>query len=64
MRKIKDKLKAIYRILVSKEYFVVTANQKKIHKEIKNELIAYDYISNTDRKLFYVFVKSYLEDNV
>ena len=50
------KLKVIWKLLKSHEYFVMTTK----HHPFK---IVYDYDSNTNRDIFYKFLKSYIEEN-
>ena len=61
-KKFKTKLKAIKAILFANEYFVTVANQKNLYGPNDLGPIYYEYISNTDRELFYVFVKGHIKD--
>lgn len=55
-----ERLKAIKAILFAEEFFVTVANQKNPYGNICDGPIVYDYFSNTDRDLFYIFVKDYI----
>ncbi len=58
--KIIERLKVIKSILFADEYFVAVANQKNPYGKICNGPIVYKYFSNTDRNVFYIFVKDYI----
>ena len=61
----KEKLKAIWNILRHDEYFVVTAYKDITYSTPGYESYApikYNYTHNTNRNLFYTFVKSYIND--
>lgn len=58
--KIIERLKAIKAILFSNEYFVSVTNQKNPYGNKCDGPIVYEYFSNTDRNLFYLFVKDYI----
>lgn len=47
--KLKDKLKAIWKLWNAEEYFLTVANQKNPYGVYENGPIFYEYISNTDR---------------
>jgi len=55
--------KAVKALLTSAEYFLTVTNQKNPYGPIELGPIVYDYIDNTDREMFYVFVKSWIKDN-
>ena len=55
-----ERLKAIKAILFAEEYFVTVANQKNPYGRKYDGPIVYEYFSNTDRNLFYIFVKDYI----
>lgn len=58
--KIIERLKAIKAILFADEYFVSVANQKNPYGKNCDGPIVYEYFSNTNRNLFYIFVKDYI----
>ena len=58
----KEKLKAIWKLLTSEEYFLVVANQYNPYGEKELGPIKYEYMTNTDRELFYVFVKDHMKN--
>ena len=64
IKKIIKKIKAIKALIMADEYFLTVANQKNLHDQDELGPIVYDYIHNTDRDLFYVFVKSYIKQNL
>lgn len=51
-QKLIERIKAIKAILFAGEYFVSVANTKGP--------IVYEYFTNTDRDMFYIFVKDYI----
>lgn len=55
-----ERLKAIKTILFAEEFFVTVANHKNPYGITYNGPIVYDYFSNTDRNMFYIFVKDYI----
>lgn len=57
-----NRIKIALSILSSDEFFVVTANKSKKYSS-QNPPILYEYETNTDRELFFIFVKHYLNDN-
>lgn len=61
--KIIEKLKAIKAVLFADEYFVAVANQKNPYGKTCNGPIVYEYFSNTNRDMFYIFVKNYITNN-
>lgn len=58
--KLIERLKAIKAILFADEYFVSVANQKNPYGKTCNGPIVYKYFSNTDRNVFYIFVKDHI----
>lgn len=58
--KLIKRLKAIKAILFAEEYFVSVANQTNPYGKNYNGPIVYEYFSNTDRNVFYIFVKDYI----
>jgi hypothetical protein len=52
----KNKLKAIIKLLKSDEYLLVTTKEKN------NSIIHYDYDTNVNRDLFWIFLNSYLAE--
>jgi uridine kinase len=57
IKQIKERWIAIKAILKGDEYFVVISKQK----ETNDRVIYYEYIKNTDRDLFYKFVKDHID---
>lgn len=57
--------KEIKSLVNSNEYFLATANFKNIssNSEIHNPII-YEYMNNSDRDMFYVFIHDYIEKNI
>ena len=53
-------LKTIKAILFAEEYFVSVANNKNPYGLRCDSPIVYEYFSNTDRNVFYIFVKDYI----
>ena len=58
--KLIERLKAIKAILFAEEYFVSVANQMNPYGKKCDGPIVYEYFSNTDRSVFYIFVKDYI----
>lgn len=58
--KIIERLKAIKAILFAEEFFVAAANQKNPYGRKCDGPIVYDYFSNTDRNIFYLFINDYI----
>ena len=57
----KDKLKAILALLKSEEYFLTIANKEKNKYNLDiSGPVKYKYFSNTDRLVFYLFIKNYI----
>lgn len=52
----KNKLKSIIKLLKSDEYLLVTTKEKN------NSIIHYDYDTNVNRDLFWIFLNSYLAE--
>lgn len=50
-----SKWKAIKRILIEDEFFLMTASEYDTY-------IKYNYDTNTDRELFYVFLTDFVKD--
>lgn len=59
----KRKLKAIWKIIMCDEFFVATSKQHNHYGNTCDGPIKYDYQTNTERNLFFVFVKSFLFNN-
>ena len=59
----KSKLKAIWKIITCDEFFVATSKQYNPPDIACDGLVAYDYQTNTERNMFFVFVKSFLSNN-
>lgn len=59
-----ERLKAIKAILFAEEFFVTVANQMNPYGKKYDGPIAYEYFSNTDRNVFYLFVKDYILKNI
>lgn len=64
IKRIIERWKAVKTLLLSDEYFLTVANQRNPYGRTDLGPIIYDYIHNTDRELFYVFVKSWINDNI
>jgi hypothetical protein len=62
--KLIERLKAIKAILFAEEFFVTVANQQNPYGKKCDGPIAYEYFSNTDRNVFYLFVKDYILKNI
>ena len=62
MKRILTALKMLIKILRSDEYFLVTTKQDNRYHPTLGP-IRYYYDSNTNRKLFYVFVRDYIKNN-
>lgn len=60
--KLKDKLKAIWKLWNAEEYFLTVANQKNLYGAYENGPILYEYISNTDRDWFYQFIMDHIKN--
>lgn len=58
----KNKLKAIWRLWKSEEYFLTVANQKNPYGAIYLGPIKYEYMTNTNRGMFYQFVKDHIHN--
>ena len=55
-----ERIKAIKAILFADEYFISVANNKNPYGLRGDGPIVYEYFSNTDRSMFYIFVKDYI----
>jgi hypothetical protein len=55
-----ERIKAIKAILFADEYFVSVANPKNPYGKKCDGPIVYEYFTNTDRNVFYIFVKDYI----
>lgn len=62
--KIIERLKAIKAILFAEEFFVAAANQKNPYGRKCDGPIVYDYFSNTDRNIFYLFINDYISEYI
>jgi hypothetical protein len=58
--KLIERIRVIKAILFADEYFVSVANQNNPYGKICDGPIVYKYFSNTDRNVFYIFVKDYI----
>ena len=58
----KEKLKAIWKLLISEEYFLTVANQHNPYGEKELGPIRYEYFSNTNRELFYIFINDHIKN--
>ena len=58
----KEKLKAIWKLWKSEEYFLTIANQHNPYGEKKLGPIKYEYFSNKNKKLFYIFVNDHINN--
>ena len=56
-----ERIKTIKAILFADEYFVSVANPKNPYGKKCDGPIVYEYFSNTDRSVFYIFVKDYIK---
>ena len=56
------KWKAIKRILKEDEFFLMTASVDYTYNRNGLEPIKYNYDTNTDRELFYVFLRDFVKD--
>ena len=56
-----DRWKAIKALLKCDEYFLGVSYK---YGNNDHDPIKYDYINNTDRNLFYVFINDYIKDNL
>lgn len=59
-----ERLKAIKAILFAEEFFVTVANKQNPYGKKCDGPIVYEYFSNTDRNVFYLFVKDYMLKNI
>lgn len=59
----KRKLKAIWKIIMCDEFFVATAKQHNPYCNTCDNYIEYDYQTNTERNMFFIFVKNFLYNN-
>lgn len=67
MKKFIERIKALKALWNAEEYFLVTANMDTRFSTPgtpPNGPIFYNYMHNTDRELFYLFVHNYVEDNM
>lgn len=59
----KRKLKAIWKIITCDEFFVATSKQYNPYGNTCDGPIKYDYQTNTERNIFFAFVKNFLSNN-
>ena len=59
----KSKLKAIWKIITCDEFFVTTSIKYNPSDIDCDGLVGYEYQTNTERNMFFVFVKKFLSDN-
>lgn len=59
----KRKLKAIWKIITCDEFFVAISKQYNPYGNTCDGPIKYDYQTNTERNIFFVFVKNFLSNN-
>ena len=67
MKKFIERIKALKALWKAEEYFLVTANMDTRFSTPglpPNGPILCNYMHNTDRELFYLFVHNYVEDNM
>ena len=57
-----SKWKAIKRILKEDEFFLMTASVDYTYNKNSLGPIKYNYDTNTDRELFYVFLRDFVKD--
>ncbi len=62
MLKFISKWKAIKRILKEDEFFLMTASVDYTYNRNGLGPIKYNYDTNTDRELFYVFLRDFVKD--
>lgn len=60
IKRIIERWEAIKKLLMADEYFLGVAKQKENYSNVR----CYDYIKNTNRKIFYTFVHDYIEENL
>lgn len=58
-----EKLKAIFNILFSEEYFVVTTKQINPYGKKSDGPIIYKYFTNTNKPLFFSYIKDYIDSH-
>ena len=58
-----EKIKAIFNILFSEEYFVVTTKQINPYGKNSDGPITYKYLNNTNRHLFFLYIKDYIDSH-
>ena len=61
-KRIKKRWKAIKALINSEEYFLTVANQKNPYGEHKLGPIQYEYFKNTNRGLFFTFIKDHIKN--
>lgn len=59
-----EKLKAIFNILFSEEYFVVTTKQINPYGKKSDGPITYKYLYNTNRTFFFLYIKDYINNKL
>lgn len=59
-----EKLKAIFNILFSEEFFVVTTKQINPYGKKSDGPITYKYFTNTNRNLFFLYIKDYINNKL
>ena len=57
-----SKWKAIKRIIKEDEFFLMTASVDYSYDRKGLEPIKYNYDTNTDRELFYIFLRDFVKD--
>ncbi len=62
IRNIIERWQAIKELLFAEEYFLTTANHHNPYGETRLGPIKYNYLSNTNRELFYHFVKTHIDN--
>ena len=61
-KRIKERWKAIKSIINAEEYFLTVANHKNPYASRNIVPIKYDYFSNTNRGLFFTFIKDHIKN--
>lgn len=59
-----EKLKAIFNILFSEEYFVVTTKQINPYGKKSDGPIRYKYLYNTNKPFFFLYIKDYIDNKL
>jgi len=62
IKRIIERWQAIKSLINAEEYFLTVANQHNPYGEKRLGPIKYDYMANTNRSLFYVFVNEHIKN--